>query len=228
MAQVASYAGTWWRALTAQDSAGEVVHGNVDRGFDAFLLCVIFACYAFYGASMGLFAGITPALVSALKFPLLHLLTIGVCLTPFYVVLALSGCPIGLRGGIRLLLLLASANAIAVASYVPISAFYGLTTSAQGYAFLVLMHVFVLACSGAASLAVNAFVIRGTSRSMGRPLRPAALGVWVVLYGVVGAHMAWTLRPWLNKPSLEYEPIRPIGGSFPGAVMEHLSSYMGW
>ncbi len=223
-----AYVRSWWTALTIPRESGARVLGEGPRHFEIFLLLIIFTCYAIYGASMGVFGGAWPATVSALKFPLLHLGTLAICVIPFYVLMALARCPIPPRACLRLLLILSSANAIAIASYVPVSAFYGFTTSTQGYAFLFVMHVFVLACAGAASIVGNLLVLRGTSAALAKPFPPRALILWGVLYGMVGIHMAWTLRPWISKPSLEYEAIRPIGGSFIGAAIEHFRTYTGW
>ena len=223
-----SYLGSWWSALTVPRESAARVLSDEPRGFNAFLLLIIVTAYAFYGASMGLFGGAWPATVSAMKFPLLHLGTLAVCLLPFYTMMALARCPIPMRSCIRLLLLLASANAIAVASYVPISAFYGLTTSDSGYAFLFVMHFFVLACAGGASLTANLLVLHGTSSALKNKFTPRPLFVWGTLYGIVGIHLAWTLRPWISKPSLEYSPFRPIGHSLITSAIEHFRTYTGW
>jgi hypothetical protein len=36
---------------------------------------------------------------------------------------------------------------------------------------------------------------------------------YCVLYGLVGAQLAWSLRPFIGSPGLEFELFRPMGGN---------------
>lgn len=46
--------------------------------------------------------------------------------------------------------------------------------------------------------------------------------VWAVLYGVVGAQMAWIMRPFIGAPDLPFELFRERESNFFGAVLEAL------
>ena len=37
--------------------------------------------------------------------------------------------------------------------------------------------------------------------------------VWLVLFGVVGAQMAWVLKPFIGNPKLPFEWVRPTRAS---------------
>ena len=205
----------WWDALAHPEQAGRLVLGTTARpGFTLFLVGIVAVLYSVYGVGMGMFRGGFPALVSGLKLPLLYLLTIAVCFPSFYVLNCLVGPRLGARQNLRLLLMAVSANAVALASYAPVSYFFTATTSRAGYGFLVMMHVVVFAVSGAASLVVIGIILRATAAEMGMRLRPVLVIMWGGLYGVVGAEMSWLLRPWIGAWEVPYAPFRPIEGSF--------------
>jgi hypothetical protein len=170
--------------------------------------------YMLYGSSMGLFRGSGASVISGFKLPFLYLLTLLVCFPPFYVLNCLDGPRLGVRQGVRLLLIAASANAVALASYTPVSDFITLTTSQSGYTFLVLMHVIVFAVSAILSLVVVALVFRATAAKLGYRLRPGVLATWALLYALVGTQMSWVLRPWVGTASQSYTLFRARGGSF--------------
>jgi hypothetical protein len=48
-----------------------------------------------------------------------------------------------------------------------------------------------------------------------------------VIFGLVGAQMAWLLRPFIGAPSLEWEFFRIREGNFFLSLLEHLSKLMG-
>jgi hypothetical protein len=51
--------------------------------------------------------------------------------------------------------------------------------------------------------------------------------VWVVIFGLVGAQMAWLLRPFIGNPAMPVEFFRPRDGNFFHSVVQHISRLMG-
>lgn len=220
MAHVRQHLGLWWSALVHPDRGGELVLGETLRpGIERFLIALIVSLYAFYGVSMGLYrTQWLPPIVSAVKMPLLYMLSLTVCFYPLYVLNVMFGPRLKPMQCLRLLLLAISANAAAVASYAPMSIFFTLTTSRQGYDFLILMHVTVLALAALASVVVIGLIFRATARRAGRPLGVKFMFTWATMYAFVGTQMSWLLRPWLGSWTETYEILRPRGGSFIEAV----------
>ena len=219
MASLGNYFQLWWQALVHPETAGSVILGeDTPAGFNRFLILSVAAMYAVYGVSMGLFRGFYPAAVSGVKLPFLYLFALAICLPPLYVTNCLVGPRLEVRQVLRLLLMAVSANAAALASYAPFSFFFTLTTSRDGYGFLVLMHVLVFALAGAASIVEIALIFRATAQKVNLRLRPAFLLGWGILYAFVGTQMSWVLRPWIGTWSAPYTPLRPIEGSFIEAV----------
>jgi hypothetical protein len=211
-----SWLRVWWGALLHPQEAGRLVAQAPDRpGLGRRLFVTIAALYALYGAIMGIFLGRAPAFYSGLKLPLLFLATQVLCFPAFYVLNCLAGPRFTVCGCVRLLLLATSANAVALASYAPISLFFSFTTARDGYLFMALMHVAVFALSGGLSVAVVPAVFRAAAaHTTGQRTSLWVIGAWMGLYGFVGTEMAWLLRPWLGWWGVEYAPFRPIQGSF--------------
>ncbi len=208
---------TWWDALLRPERAAQLVLAGGGPGFGRFLASAVFVLYCVYGLSMGLFRGCFPSIVSGIKLPLLYLASLAICFPAFYALNGTAGPRLRLDQCIRLLLLAMSGNAVALASYTPISLFFALTTSKTGYLFISLMHVAVFAVSGAVSVAVIALVFRSAARLTGGCGGAMAL-IWGVLYAFVGTELAWVLRPWIGWWDEAYTPFRPLERSFVEAV----------
>ncbi len=233
MAGLAQHLRDWRNAIAAPRHAGTLVLEARETGFAWFLALTIALLYATYGFGMGLYRcdfslgiarGAVPALASAVKLPVLYLLGLCICFAPLYVLNCLYGPQLRPGGAIRLLLLATSANAIAIASYVPFSLFFTLTTSRSGYTFLVGMHVAVFVLAGAASLVVAVLIFRATAAATGNRLRPGFILAWGGVYATVMAQLSWVLRPWIGSWNIPYTAIRPRGGTFWEAVLRLITN----
>jgi hypothetical protein len=60
-------------------------------------------------------------------------------------------------------------------------------------------------------------------REAGAPV----FGVWIIIYGLVGAQMGWILRPFVGNPNLAFAWLRPRGGNFFESIWAQLSNLMG-
>lgn len=121
-------------------------------------LCLLFG--VLYGASMGLYsalgnehgAGSIPVLASALKVPLLFLLTLCVTFPSLYVVSALARSRLAAGDTLRLLLAAIAVQLALLASLAPVAAFF--TVSTDSYPFMKLLHAALFAGSGLAGLTI--------------------------------------------------------------------------
>jgi len=215
MRNLVAHIGEWWRALTDPRHASRIVLDE-DRqpGFIRFVVIGTVILYAAYGFSMGLFRGFVPGLISAMKMPMLYLLTLCVCFPVFYVLNCMTGPGLKLEQAIRLLVIAVSANAVAISSYTPLSLFFTLTTSKAGYPFMIIMHVLVLGLAGLVSLVVIILNFRATATAMNKSVRPFLVVTWGAIYGLAGTQMAWVLRPMIGTWSAPYTAFRSIEGSF--------------
>jgi hypothetical protein len=224
MAGLPGHISTWWAALVRPEStAGVVLRPDPRARFTRFLALAVALLYALYGVSLGLYRGFESAVFSGLKLPLLYLTTLGVCFPAFYVLNLLHDQRLSARQCLRLLLLATSTNALALASFGPVSLFFALTTSKAGYTFIVLLQVAVFAVAALLSVVAIGLILRATAASLGQRLQPSLIVTWAALYAFVLSQMSWVLRPWLGIWTLPYAPFRPIGGSFIETIVRMLS-----
>ena len=116
------------------------------------VVCVLLGL--FYGVMMGLFAllgrggadGFLQVMASAIKVPLLFLLTLAFTFPSLYVFSALERSRLGVADTLRLLLAGLGVNLAVLASLGPIAAFFTLST--DSYPFMVLLHVVFFGVSG--------------------------------------------------------------------------------
>lgn len=127
-----------------------------------------------YGLFMGLYAVLTrrppcfaQLAASAMKVPLLFLLTLFVTFPSLYVFGALLGAQLTPKDTLRLILVPIAVNLAVLASLGPITGFFTLNTTS--YQFMKLLNVFFFAFSGLIGLGV---LLRMLSRLEGNPTRP--------------------------------------------------------
>jgi hypothetical protein len=215
MNKFVDYIGVWWNALTSPAYASWIVlEKKKSTGIIHFIIAGSVFLYAAYGFVMGLFRGFIPGLVSAMKMPMLYVLTMCVCFPIFYILNSLYGPGLRFMQCVRLLIIAVSANAVAISCYIPFSLFFTLSTSKAGYPFIILMHVGVLGVAGVTSLVVIILTFRSTSAAMCGKVRPFFMLTWGAIYGFVGTQMSWILRPMIGTWTAPYAAFRPVSGSF--------------
>lgn len=204
-----------------------------------------------YGIFMGLYAVARGGagsglqlLATALKVPLLFLLTLIVTLPSLYVLSALARSRLSFRHIVRLLLAAITVNLALLASFGPVTGFFTLST--ESYPFMILLNVGFFTVSGIVGLvflrkaldvvfeiepavpvpppgqppAADSVAIRA-SRSVTQQ-DPAArvFSAWTVIYAVVGAQMGWILRPFIGAPSEPFQWFRERDSNFFVVVWE--------
>lgn len=58
--------------------------------------------------------------------------------------------------------------------------------------------------------------------------RKRLLQFWLVLYGLVGSQLGWTLRPFFGAPDEPFQLFRNIEGNFYSQVFRTLFTFLGW
>lgn len=226
------------------------------------------------GACMGSFAvtheggtGPVQILASAIKVPLLFLLTLVVTFPSLYVFNALVGSRLTFGSLLRLLVAAMAVMLTVLASLGPIVAFFSVVT--ESYAFVLLLNVAAFSVAGTLGLNFLLQTLHRLSLAIGlseSPTRPMAAAVgpeassqgsdpdpmirnppgaldayrrppdrhvrlvfrcWVVLFGLVGAQMAWVLRPFVGNPHQPFTWLRPRQSNFFEAVLQSIGQLLG-
>jgi len=180
--------------------------------------------FAVYGAVMGFSNSLLQAISSAVKLPVLFLITLVICLPTLYFFNLLFGSRLSLSQTLALILTAIAVTAVLTLSFAPISLFFWLT--APHYQFFKLLNVAILTLTGLSGLTFLWQGMRHVESSEGRRLRSFALWAWIVIYGFVGTQMAWTLRPFFGAPGLPFQIFRELGGNFYVNVLQSVGEIL--
>jgi hypothetical protein len=185
------------------------------------LITIAVSC-AIFGAAVGMYRGGVQILYAAIKFPLVMLLTAAItapCLTAFNAAL---DRPHALRRDVALVMLALGFGSLLLVAQAPILLLAALMDCAY--------HKFILLTFGCAAVAgLGSLIVlgRGVRGQSGRHAQITALALVGVL-AVVGAQVAWTMRPYVVRPRTTEIPfVRQIEGSLIEAVMSSSRSARG-
>jgi len=171
-----------------------------------------------FGAGMGLYAATggrenawLHLVSSAVKLPLLFFLTLLVTFPSLYVFAALANSRLRAKETLRLLVAAITVMLGVLASFAPVTVFFTLST--DSYRFMLFLNVVFCGLAGLVGLgflfrAINLVFPDDKDRreETGRARR--IFRVWLLLFGIVGAQMAWILKPFVGNPQLPFEWVR--------------------
>jgi hypothetical protein len=178
-------------------------------------LGTILVLSAVFGATMGCMGlsqdpgrGLLQAMSSAVKVPLLYLVSLLVCYPVLYVVVVLMGARMSFLQALAVILMALALNSILLVSCAPIVLFFMFTGS--NYDFIKLLHVLIFAFAGGwAMMALWQGLGAMCEKSSLYPRQAVRiLKVWMLVFGFVGTQMAWSLRPFVGSPGLEFQLFR--------------------
>lgn len=183
-----------------------------------------------YGFVIGLPHSILQAVSSAVKMPLLFLVTMAFCLPALYFFsLALLGTTLSIIQVTAIVLSGIGVTAFLLLGLSPITLFFDLTSSS--YPFFKVLTVVFVTVSGCIGLY---YLWRGMMRvdkdkeltmgTIGRTL----LGTWLLVYGFVGAQMTWRLSPFIGNPEVQFVLLRPSRDNFFIDVFHAFSEAIGY
>jgi hypothetical protein len=170
-----------------------------------------------HGAVLGASNGVLQALASAVKLPLLFLLTLVICLPALYLFNLVFGSRLRASQTLAVVLAAIATTGVLTLGFAPISVFFLL--SAPNYGFYKLLNVAILTLTGIAGLRVlvngmNAVVPRARVGTPATDSHRLPLRSWLIVYAFVGTQLAWTLRPFFGAPGLPFELFRRLEGNF--------------
>lgn len=187
-----------------------------------------FIFLAIYGGVMGASNSLPQVFSSAIKLPVLFLITLVICTPSLYFFNLLFGSKQTILQNVALILTAVTTTSVLLLSFAPITLFF-LTTTSE-YQFYKLLNVGIFAISGAMGVV---FLRQGYRASVdadnpeGAPARRTLFILWIVLYGFVGSQMAWTLRPFMGAPSEPFQIVRQTGGNFYTNVIQSVNDLLG-
>ncbi len=180
---------------------------------------------ALYGVVMGISNSWQQAAMSALKLPMLFLVTLLICLPTLYFFNLLYGSQLTFTQTAALMMAAVTVTAALTLAFASITLFFWLTV--PDYGFFILLNVGVLAITAWWGLSFlrqgMRYIQRGAQARMGR-----ILAVWILIYGFVGTQMGWALKPFFGAPGQPFEIIRYTEGTFYTSVFRLLTRLLGF
>jgi hypothetical protein len=179
------------------------------------ILCAIYgASMGFQGFAQGFSVGMLQSATSAVKVPILFLLSLMISYPVLYVVSALMGVRLAFGQTLALIMMALTLNSILLASCAPIAFFFVVTGSE--YAFIKLLHVAIFGFSGVWSMLALWQGLKVMYEKSDLYPRQAlrVFQAWIVIFAFVGTQMAWSLRPFVGSPDLGFQIFRAQEGNF--------------
>jgi hypothetical protein len=130
-----------WRQVIEERDLGRLIGGMV---------LTASVCLAAYGAVLGASHSLVQALSSAVKLPLLFLVTLAICLPTLYLFNLIFGARLGMLQAIALIMVCVTVIAVMVLAFAPISLFFLIT--ADNYEFFKLLNVAILVLAAVVGL----------------------------------------------------------------------------
>lgn len=192
---------------------------------DMLISCVIFL--AIYGAVMGASHSLPQALSSAIKLPILFLVTLVICTPSLHFFNILFGSKQTLPQTITVILTAMSTNAVLLVSFAPITLFFLLTS--RNYPFFLLLNVFFFAVAGVMGIVFlrqGVQMISESDNNEGMGARRMTFTAWILLYAFVGSQMAYTLSPFVGDPQQPFILFAEFGGNFYSSVANAIAELM--
>lgn len=174
---------------------------DTSRSMIATLAALNFGMLAVYGAIVGLQGSAVQAGMSAIKLPILFILTMAICFPAMHVLSLLLGGKHTLKQLISLFLVALTGTSVIMLGFAPITLFF-LVTSGE-YEFYILLNTAIVAVSavfGMRLLARGMEYLASQEESNGVAARKQLFKVWLVLYAFVGCQLCWTMRPFVGDP----------------------------
>jgi len=209
---------------------------KLDKKIFSLLICSS-VFFAIYGAIIGSFGGPLQVVSSAIKLPALYLITLVICLPNLYFLDVVSGSKRSFGQYLALLLAAEAVIGVILFGFAPITLFFRI--SIDDYQFFQLYNIAIFAITGI--LGVK-FFYRGILFLDGQDSEPISddqesklakrspliLKGWLVLFGLVGSQLAWTLRPFFGSPYQPFSVFRQLESNFYLQVLRLIGGALGF
>lgn len=159
------------------------------------------------------------SLSTAVKLPLLFLLTLAICLPLLYVLNILIGPREQFKVVLGLLISSLAVTSILLGACALILGFFMLST--KSYAFITLLNVGILTIAGIYGVWFLAQAMRTLAPQIETESEEYEIGnvrviinCWLITYGIVGTQMAWIMRPFIGNPGTSFSIFRVQESNF--------------
>jgi hypothetical protein len=221
----------------------------------AALLAISCVSFFVYGFVLGLQHSLLQALSSAVKLPLLFLLTIIITFPTLFIFGSLIGIGRTFMQTVVILLGGTAIISLALVALSPVTLLFGMTTSSYAFFKLLNVGIFVVAWFlGAAffraiytpPVSVGAVLrvddaenddevsLQASSQALSEEqaenhtkVQAYFIRFWFLLYGFVAVQISWMLRPFVCSSSLEFQLLRGLRDNVYGDILYSIAHILG-
>jgi len=144
-------------------------------------------------------------LLVALKTPSLFVLSLVVCSLALYMLNLAFGVGLHFVPTMVLMFFGLAATGVMLGVFIPIVGLFAVVT--ENYHFMKLLHLSVFTVAGLFGVKVlYEGLVKSAPEGANLGKVKALMLSWLVLYGIVGGQLAWTLKPFLGTPYLPATP----------------------
>ncbi|MDX2177500.1 MAG: hypothetical protein SF028_13630 [Candidatus Sumerlaeia bacterium] len=168
------------------------------------LLAIVVGGFAAHGITLGLVRPGWQTFASALKAPLVPLLSLLVTLPLLHALALVVSGGGGVAATVALSLVPLAVAGLLLGAATPLLVFFGATSD---YHFCKLLHVGTTSLGGLAGALALLRTLRAADGAS-----PTVFLPWVLVFFFVAAQMAWTLRPFIGAPDQPFRWVAARGG----------------
>ncbi len=220
----------------------------------AALLAISCVSFFVYGFVLGLQHSLLQALSSAVKLPLLFLLTIIITFPTLFIFGSLIGIGRTFMQTVVILLGGTAIISLALVALSPVTLLFGMTTSSYAFFKLLNVGIFVVAwflgaaffraiyappvSAGAVlrvhhgdddetSLQASSVALSEEQADNHTKVQAYFIRFWFLLYGFVAVQISWMLRPFVCSSSLEFQLLRGLRDNVYGDILYSIAHILG-
>jgi hypothetical protein len=151
-----------------------------------------------------------------------------ICSPTLYFFNLIFGSNQSLTQNFTLILTAITVTGVLLLSFTPIVLFFLLTTNSYQFFKLLNVGVFTVAGFVGVRFLSQGMGVVSAAGDEGSRARRTVVRLWIIVYAFVGSQMAWTLRPFIGAPSMDFELFRQLGGNFYGNIMASIGEILGF
>ncbi|HIK32349.1 MAG TPA: actin-binding WH2 domain-containing protein [Oscillatoriales cyanobacterium M59_W2019_021] len=179
--------------------------------------------FAVYGLIIGASSSWMQAISSAVKLPILYLMTMMICLPTLYFFNILFGSRKNFTQHLGVVIAAVASISVLLFSFAPVSLFF-LISAPNQYSFFLLLNVAILGLTGFVGVkflydGMQLMSEQEDETFEGKKNRTKLLKSWLFLYAFVGSQLGWTLRPFFGAPEQPFQLFRNLEGNFYQGVL---------
>jgi len=190
------------------------------------MLMIIIATCFLTGLVMGASRGFSLQIIaSGIKVPVLFLFTLVVCYPVLYIVNVVMGSRLSFLQTFALIMVAVTLNSVLLSSCATIVLFF--TMTGASYDFLKLLHVLIFTFSGIWGMIALWRGLQAMCEESSIYPKHALkiMRLWILIFAFVGTQMAWSLRPFVGSPGMEFSVFRSQEGNFYKDVWDSVSNF---